>query len=269
MNKTFLAFIFLVCLILPFGTLHAGDYPARPNPPRLVNDFAGVLEPEQTEALERKLVTFNDSTSNQIAIVTIPSTGEIPISDYAFGMAEEWGIGTKKKDNGILLLFAMKDRKVFIATGYGLEGAVPDAVAKRIISNEILPAFKSGNYFQGMDKATTTLMALTHGEYTADEYIRRGPKFPWIPILMVAGIILFVMMYKVKRTREYSVANQIPFWTAWALMNAASQRHTGSWGSFSSGSGGFGGFGGGRSGGSSFGGFGGGSFGGGGAGGSW
>lgn len=153
---------------------------------------------------------------------------------------------------------------MFIATGYGLEGAVPDAITKRIVNNEILPYFKQGMYFKGLDEATDRIIELTKGEYTADEYRKAtsgsaGSAIPGIVIFII--VIAFSFMGRARRARHYSVGHNVPFWIAMGMMSS-NRSHGGSFGNFSSGGGSFGGGGG-------FGGFGGGSFGGGGAGGSW
>lgn len=262
----------LFVLILIFASTFISfsqEFPEKSVPPRLVNDFTNTLQADEKEALEKKLVSFNDSTSTQIAIVMVQTIDGYPIADYSFKLGEKWGIGQKGKNNGILVLVSLGERKIFIAPGYGLEGSVTDAASRRIIERVIKPAFKQKQYYEGLDEATNTLMSLTKGEFTADEYVKKGPKFPIMPFLLIIGIIIFVLFYKVKKTVNYASTNQVPFWTAWMLLNALSSRGSGSWNDFSSGRGGFGGFGGGSSDGGGFGGFGGGSFGGGGAGGDW
>lgn len=238
----------------------ADDFPARPS--TIVTDFTNTLSSQERQALEQKLVTFNDSTSSQVAVVIMSSIGNYDISDYAVQLYNKWGIGQKEKNNGVLLLVAKDDRKIFITTGYGMEGVLPDALCKRIVDNDILPNFKAGDYYGGIDAATTSIMSIVKGEYTADSYMKqRKQKVPWFGVLMAIFIFIIVIISKIGSTRNYASRNGLGFWAAWALLNAASRRSSGSWGGFSGGSGGFGGGG--------FGGFGGGSSGGGGAGGSW
>ena len=246
----------------------AVDFPKRPDPPRLVNDFTNTLSPNEIQQLEQKLVAFNDTTSTQIAVVILKSLDGYPASEYAFQLAQEWGIGQQKTNNGALLLISMGDRSMFIATGYGLEGVMPDALCKRIIENDIKPYFKEQQYYQGINVGTNQMIALVKGEYKASAPKKKGGQFPAFIIILIFFVIIIVM--KVMGVRRYSSLNNIPFWAAWALINAAGARSRGRWNDFNGGSGGFGGFGGGgSSGGGGFGGFGGGSFGGGGAGGSW
>lgn len=245
-------------------TCFSQDFPTAPDPPRLVNDFAGVLSEQDKQTLENKLVIYNDTTSTQIAVILIRSLDGYPIDDYTIKLGEKWGIGQKKKNNGVLMLAAIDDRKIFIATGYGLEGALPDALVKRIIENDIKPYFKSGDYYGGIDKGTDQIVLLAKGEYKGEgrKTTKKSPGIIIFAFLIVAALILF---FKMASARNYAIRNDMTFWAAWALLNAAQSSQRGSWGGFTSGGGGFGGGGGGGG----FGGFGGGSFGGGGAGGSW
>ncbi len=262
--------IFIVFLVFVSVSLSAQKLPEKPNPPRLVNDFAGVLSPEERQALERELVQFNDQTSTQISIVTVKSLDGTSVDDYAFKLGEKWGIGRKGKDNGILILVKPKigreKGRAFIATGYGLEGAVPDAVANRIVNNEMIPRFKQNDYYGGLQAATTTLMKLTKGEFTADGYMKRtepqvSPVAAFIPFIIF--LIFFFLFSRGRRAQRSSLGrSNLPFWIFLGMMGSGNRGSSGHWDSFSGG-GGFGG------GGSSFGGFGGGGFGGGGAGGSW
>jgi uncharacterized protein len=179
-------------------------------------------------------------------------------------LGEQWGIGGKGKDNGILILAAMDDRKVFIATGRGMEGAVPDALAKRIVTDMILPNFKMQAYYQGLDQATDMIFKLASGEYKADEVLSEGDSGGAIFFILLL-VFLFVIIPIIKNRKDNDnhmggKGGGIDFWTTLVLANLLGG------GGRSSGGGSFGDF---SSGGGSFGGFGGGSFGGGGAGGSW
>src|SRR3982750_4187231 len=120
----------VISLLFSICTFGQFEIPARPNPPRLVNDFAKVLTQEQVVALERKLVAYDDSTSNQIVVVTIKSTNGDDIEEVALGFLRKWQPGQKDKNNGIVVLAAIDDHKVWISTGYGMEGVVPDITAK-------------------------------------------------------------------------------------------------------------------------------------------
>jgi uncharacterized protein len=265
LKKTF-KYFGIVILFISVLSVSAQEFPEKPNPQRLVNDYANFLQPNEVNALENKLVQFNNETSTQIAIVIVKSLNGYDKASYSFQLAEKWGIGQKGKNNGILMLIKPKYRnekgEFFIATGYGVEGAVPDAIAKRIVDKEIIPNFKNGNYYQGIDAAVNTMIELTIGEYTAEEYAGSGNVGSIIgPFLFFFLIIIFSIIGRIKRARHYSVGHNVPLWTALWLASSASRSSSSGWSSFSSGSGSFGGGG--------FGGFGGGGFGGGGAGGSW
>jgi len=265
LDKKALASFLITFLLFTSSALFAQDFPPAPNPPRLVNDFTQTLSSSEIAQLESKLVAYNDSTSTQIAIVIMKSVGQYDISDYAFQLGEKWGIGGSK-DNGILILAAMEDRDVFIATGYGMEGAVPDALAKRIVSNLIIPNFKQGEYYQGFDQATDMIIKLASGEYTAEEVAHDGNGGGALIMLLV--FLFFFVILPLLRNRNDNNNHMggkgggVDLWTTIMLANMLKGGNGGKFGDFSSGRGSFGGGGG-------FGGFGGGSFGGGGAGGSW
>jgi uncharacterized protein len=247
-------------------------FPKKEN--KLVYDEANVLSPEEESNLEKRLVAFADSTSNQITVVIVVDLCGMDKSQFAIELGESWGVGQSKEDNGVVFLVKPKtsDSKgeIFIAVGRGLEGAIPDITAKQITDNECIPYFKKNAYFEGISRGTEVLMELARGEYNSDEYAakhtrskKKGGAGIAIIALLIIGLVGFM---KASQAKRYAQTNQISFWAAWALINAASRSHRGYYSNFSSGRGGFGGFGGG---GSSFGGFGGGGFGGGGAGGSW
>lgn len=265
MIKTVIGIILLGFLALPIS---AQNFPSQPDPPRLVFDATLTLAQYELDQLESKLVAYNDSTSTQIAIVIIRSTDGYPIDEYSFELAEKWGIGQSNRNNGILILIAKEDRKIWIATGYGVEGAVPDALAKRIVNQVIRPNFRADKYYEGLNEATDILIALLQGEYTADDLPKeKSGKSSWFPLLMILLFLFLIAFLKYRQVNRYSIINDVPFWTAWHILNAANAQQRGKWDDFRGGRGPFGG--GGSSGGGGFGGFGGGSFGGGGAGGSW
>ena len=271
-NKlTSLIVVLFVTTIIPVSSV-SQEFPVKPVPPRLVNDLAGLLSKGEVDELERKLVAFNDSSSTQIAVVTVSDLHGYDKSDYAQRLAEQWGIGQQGLDNGILILIKPKTSEssrgeVFIAPGYGLEGIIPDLVCAQIVDDEILPAFRNGDYFGGLDKATNTLMSLASGEFPADQYGKSGSggASEIGPFILVVIILLVIFFFRSKggSNQRHIGRKGLPLWMLLAMMNSGQNSHRGSWGGFSGGGGFKGGGGGG------FGGFGGGSFGGGGAGGSW
>ncbi len=247
----------------------AQEIPKRPNPPRLVNDLADppLLTPDQRETLERKLVAYDDSTSNQVAIVILNSIGDYAPDDYAVKLGREWGVGGKEFNNGILILITTGGgegkRYVFIATGYGLEGAIPDITAKQIVDNELIPYLKEKDYFRGLNNAVDAIIKAAAGEYKAPAGYgnrNRKGKSGGKSILTILFVIFIIIMAISRGGRGGG-----------GMMSRRGYRNTGVppiwW--FPTGGGGSsgGGWSGGRGGG--FGGFGGGSFGGGGAGGNW
>lgn len=261
LNSTLIIF----SLLLFFSSIYGQDIPERPRPPRLVNDFSNFLSGNEILQLEKKLISFENETSTQIAIIVVESLQGYDIADFSFRLGEKWGVGQKGFDNGIVILVKPKrpegKGEVFIAVGYGLEGVVPDAVSKRIVEAEIIPEFKKENYYEGLNKAVNTLVSLTEGEFTAEEYNPQseGEGFAFSTIGIVFLLILFSIIGRLRRARYHSLGHNIPFWTAMFLVGSSGRSHGSNFSNFSSGSGSFGGFGG----------FGGGGFGGGGAGGSW
>jgi uncharacterized protein len=259
--KKLILYIFLFFSSVAFAQIE-NAVPAIPNPPRLVVDQTETLAPDQREALERKLLAYDDSTSNQIVVVIIPSTGDYEIGDFAFTIGRKWGVGSKDFNNGVVFLIAKNDRKVYIATGYGLEGAIPDITAKQIIENEVVPNFKGSDYYRGIDYGTDALIKAAQGEYKAPAgYGSRG-KGRGGSILGVIIIVIIIVIILSRSSRGGGGS---------FMSRRGSRGWMGPpiWWLPGGGSIGGGGWGGGGSSGGGFGGFGGGSFGGGGAGGSW
>jgi len=257
-------FLLFICLSLFSFLGYSQKFPAKPN--TLVNDYTNTLSSAEVAALEQKLVAFDDSTSIQISVVVIPSLDGYDISDYGYQLGRAWGIGGKEKNTGILVLTSIGDRKVTIQTGYGMEGALPDAIAKRIIENEIKPSYKNGDYAAGLNAGTDAIISYTKGEYknTNPKKLKKDSGFPVGLLVLIVIIIIALISRGGKggggRKVIGSRGGADILW--WSLLGGL-----GSGGRSSGGFGGGGGFGGSSGGG--FGGFGGGSFGGGGASGSW
>ncbi len=194
-SNTTLVKLFFLCLFL-IGTisLFAKEPPPVPNPPRLVNDYVGVLNASEANALERKLVAYDDTTSSQIAIVIENSLEGDDLFDYSFRIAREWGIGREGKWNGVLIYVAIQDRKMGIHVGKGLQGNIPDAIAKRIISQVLAPAFRENHYYGGLDRATDVIFQLASGEFQNENPRRRGQEseFPWQFFVLLA-VVLFII----------------------------------------------------------------------------
>lgn len=258
------AFICFLCLVISHGYVSAQDgnhIPDVPNPPKLVNDYSLTLHQQELDALEHKLEAYHDSTSSQIAIVVVKTIGDYEISQYAFELALKWGIGQKDKNNGLLILWSTEDRKVFIATGYGFEEKVPDAICKRIVDQIIIPNFKLGSYYEGLNMATDEIISRMSGTFEADPNQGQGDEGIPLSTLLFLIVLFIVIIYLINKYGRgggpgggrRSLGGGFPWWI---ISNSGGS----SWGSGGGWSGGSGG---------GFGGFGGGSFGGGGAGGSY
>lgn len=257
MKRTIIALLLIICTVTGF----AQDFPAKPN--KLVNDYTGTLSADQIQQLEQKLVAFDDSTSIQVAIAILKSVGEYDINDYAQQLGRAWGVGTKGKDNGVMIVVALGDRKISIQTGYGVEGVLPDMYTRRIIDNDIKPYFKAGDYYKGLDAGTNAIIALSKGEYKNDKpkVSKRGSGGSGIVVIIIIIVVVIILLKKgggggggSQVIGGRGVADAL-FWSM--LLGGGRSSGGGGWGGGSSGGGG------------GFGGFGGGSFGGGGSSGSW
>jgi uncharacterized protein len=262
-------FLTLCFLLLTYAIAHGQsiDDIIKTKPARLVNDYADVLSADQEASLERKLVAYDDSTSNQIAIVIVRTLGGRPIEETALELFRSWAIGNKTTNNGILILAAIDDRQIRIEVGYGLEGAIPDITANQIIRNDIAPGFRSENYYEGFDKASESIIKAAAGEYKAPEGYGSKPGNGGRGIggmLFVFIIIVFVLANSNRRGGGgggFMSRRGYRGLVGPTIFGSMLGGGGGGWGS--------GGGGGGWSGGGGFGGFGGGSSGGGGASGSW
>ncbi|MFU8842344.1 MAG: TPM domain-containing protein [Bacteroidales bacterium] len=267
-----LMFLTLIFSLLSHYQVVSQNIPDLPDPPRLVNDYAGLFSNSEISALENKLVSFSDTNSTQIVVVVVNSLHGYDITDFSQRLAQQWGIGQARFNNGVIIVLKPRNAEgkgeVNIDVGYGLEHLIPDITAKQIIEREMIPRFRENDYYGGIDTAVNAIMSLAAGHFTAEGYAQQGDE-PNPLGFLVPIIILIIVITWINRSRgnQYNTGSKssMPFWTAVMLGSMMSHGSKGSYGNFKSGSGGFGG--GGRSGG--FGGFGGGRFGGGGASGSW
>ncbi len=252
MIKKLLLFILVIAAV--FNTSAQKLIP-KPVPQRLVVDNANILSSAEQETLEKKIVALDDSTSNQIAILTIKSLNGEPIEEVANATFRDWGIGNKKTKNGVLILVAIEDRKIRIEVGYGLEGAIPDITANDIINNDIKPNFKQGNYFDGLNAAVDNLSKAAAGEYhvAREKKTSKGKGSTGGSIL---GIIIIAIIIIVLSSRGGGGGRggrgSADFFTPFIIgsMLSGGNRGGGGWGDSGGDSGGgFGGFGGGDSGG--------------------
>lgn len=248
--------ILVLCLTALMVT---AQVPPRPNPPKLVNDFAGILG--DCQWLEDSLEQIAMETSNQICVVTMNDLGGFDKAQMAYSIGENWGVGTKKNRNGVIILIKPKTPEskgeAFIAVGYGLEGAITDATSTRIVNQEMIPHFQENDYLGGVWAGAQVVRDLAVGEYNEEDYINQyDTADAWLGFLVFVGLMALII-YAATRKGNGGGGNS---------------RHTGTWGgpviiTHGHGSGGWSG--GSIGGGGGWGGFGGGSFGGGGGGGSW
>jgi uncharacterized protein len=244
----------------------AAQSPLPPAPTRYFNDQAGVVSADAAARLEQKLKAFDEQTSSQIVVAIFPELPSPSLEDFTVRAAQAWRVGRKKLDNGAVLFVFVKDRQLRIEVGYGLEGALPDATARRIIEERITPAFRAGDYAGGIEAGVDAMMAATRGEYTASPAPARGrrPQGRVDSSFLLVLFILFIVIAMSRRGRRGRTYGRRGYWGG------------GPWwwgGGFGGGGFGGGGFGGGGWSGGGFGGGGfsggGGSFGGGGASGRW
>jgi len=226
-----------------------------PKPEKYFNDYAHVASSATVTELNQRLEQFERDTSSQVVVAVYPKMqSDSSIEDYTVRVAQSWGIGQKGKDNGAVLFVFVQDRKMYIQVGYGLEGALPDALAKRIIESEIKPHFRNGDFDAGLHAGVTAILQATKGEYkgTGRTAASRAPQPLW-PILPFVVLIVLIL---IARFLSYSSGGTVYSRAGRAITyGALGGMWSGGGGGFSSGDGGFSG--------------GGGSFGGGGAGGSW
>ena len=180
--------------------MYAQDIPEPMVPYRLVNDFAGLFSSAEQQALEQKLLAYNDSTSTQLYVVTVSDLGGYAASDFAFRLGEKWEIGQRSKDNGAVILIKPKvgnsRGQAFIATGYGLEARVNDAYAGRIVRDQMIPYFIDDDYFGGTNAAIDALIARLSGEFVAEEKEAEGPSLIAILIVLIVVIVFFVIIFR-------------------------------------------------------------------------
>jgi uncharacterized protein len=258
--------VFLLTFLITFSLFSQGyKIPEKPKFQTSVYDYTGLLTPSQKSNLEGKLVRYSDSTSTQIVVAIISSTEGENINYLAAQWLTKWGLGQAKVDNGILIVLAKEDRKIAISTGYGVEHLLTDFQSKRIIERVIIPEFKKGDYYSGLNKGSDYIFKTLNGEFKGKRKQNSEEFDPGIIIFIIIIIIVFILISRGnknngsggKRFRRGSLADTI--FDTIILSNAG--RGGGSFG---------GGFGGSSSGGSfGGGGFGGGMGGGGGASGGW
>ncbi|WP_333878846.1 TPM domain-containing protein [Flavobacterium sp.] len=238
------------------------EIPKKPSFQTSVYDYAQLLQPEEKSQLEEKLIRYADSTTTQIVVVIIESLKGEDIGILTPKWGHAWGIGgTEKDDNGVIILLAKAERKIWISAGYGLEDRLTAGIGGEITRNIIIPEFKAGSYYKGLDKGTDAIIDVFKGKYKGERKKNKSDGFPILPIIIIF-IVLLIIIAKNKNNGGNSGGRGGGIDLADIIILSSLGR---------GGGGGFGGFGGGSSGGGGGfgGGFGGGGFSGGGSGGSW
>jgi uncharacterized protein len=254
-------FLLLFFLFAGLQAAYSQKIEPKPVPPVAVNDFGNMLEPFQRQALEQKIRNYNDSTSSAIVIITVPDLQGYDIAEVALKYLRDWGIGTKEKNNGVLILVSKADRKARIETGYGMEGVLPDILAKQIIDDRMIPFFKQNDYYRGFDNTVDAIIQAAAGEYKADPAKQKSgsPSIGTIVLLVVIFIIILKLFSggggsggsytSSKGSKDF--LGGLPWFLLGSMLGGGGRGGGGGFGGggFGGGGGGFGGFGGGGGGG--------------------
>lgn len=261
-NRIFQVILLFIAFFTFTNVFAQFDIPKKPDFQTSVYDYANVLSASEKSQLEDKLIRYSDSTSTQIVVITIESLKGEDIGILTPKWAQEWGIGQSKEDNGVLILLAKAERRIWISPGYGLEDRLTAGIGGEITRNIIIPEFKAGSYYRGLDKGADALFDVFKGKYKGERKKSKGQDFPILPFIVIVVIVLILL----SRNKKGGGGNSGNSGGGPSLLDVIILSNLGR-----SGGGGFGGFGGGSSGGGGGfgGGFGGGGFSGGGSGGSW
>ena len=205
MKNPKIAFLVVLLALAISSAFSAAALEVPPRPEGRITDRTGTLNPREIAALEQKLEAFERETTNQIAVLLIPALEGDSLEDFSIRLAEKWKIGQKGRNNGAILLIVKNERKLRLEVGYGLEGALPDALAGSIIRNEISPKFKEGQFYVGIDAGIKAIMAATKGEYRPAKKNPQGSQgLPlWVPLVLILVVGSFMVMSAVGRKRHY------------------------------------------------------------------
>jgi len=242
------------------------EIPKKPDFQTSVYDYGNVLSASEKTQLEEKLIRYSDSTSTQIVVITIESLKGEDVSQLATKWAQTWGLGQAKEDNGVIILLAKAEKKIAINPGYGLEDRLTAGIGGTIIRNIIIPEFKAGSYYRGLDKGADALFDVFTGKYKGERKQTKEKDFPILPFIIIA-VIVIILISRNKRGGGGNSGNNSgggPSLLDVIILSSLGRSGGGGFGGFGGGSSG-GGFGGGGFGG----GFGGGGFSGGGSSGGW
>lgn len=234
------------------------DIPKKPDFQTSVYDYANVLSATEKKQLEEKLIRYSDSTTTQIVVITIESLKGEDIGILTPKWGQTWGIGgTEQNDNGVIILLAKAERKIWISAGYGLEDRLTAGIGGEITRNIIIPEFKAGSYYNGLDKGADAIIDVFKGKYKGERKHNKKDKFPALPFIIIVIIILIIISKAKKNGGNSGNSSGGPSLLDVIILSSLGRSGGGFGGGFGGGGGGFGG------------GFGGGGFSGGGSGGSW
>lgn len=254
--------VLLIAMLLVQVAFSQFTIPEKPKLQTSVYDYAKLLSSNQKSSLENKLIKYSDSTSTQIVVVTTETINGEDIGILTPKWAHEWGVGQEKEDNGVFILLANKERKIWISPGYGVEHKLTAGITGTIVRNIIIPEFKRGDFYAGLDKGSDAIFEVLIGTYKKNESSKSEDSgIPTIVIIVIIFIILLIVFSKKDKggggNRRFSKKSTAAEILEAIILSRAGRGGFGGGGFGSSSSGGFGG------------GFGGGGFSGGGAGGSW
>lgn len=202
-NRPIFLVLFITALTWVADGAQAQTYPDKPV--GFVNDFAKMLGTSETQTLEAKLSAYRDSTSNVIVIASLESLGDVSIEEVATKMFTDWRMWEGDRRNGVLILIVPSERKIRIEVGYGLEGAIPDILAGRVITEIIQPAFREGRFYDGLDRASSALMMMAAGEYDAVEKVNSSDDINgMIVIIFIFAIFIYMIIDQRKRRSDDS-----------------------------------------------------------------
>ncbi|MFV8368218.1 TPM domain-containing protein [Flavobacterium sp. LB2R40] len=263
-KNTLISLRLFVCFLISQITFAQFTIPEKPTLQTAVYDYANVLNATEKAQLEQKLIQYSDSTTTQIVIVTIETLKGEDIGILTPKWAQTWGIGgTAKEDNGVLILLAKAEKKIWISPGYGLEDRLTAGIGGEISRNIIIPEFKAGNYYNGLDKGTDALIDVFKGKYKGvRKQTKQDKGFPILPIVIIVIIILVLISRNKGGGNSGNSGGGGPSLLDVIILSSLAGGRGGGFGGGSSSGGGFGG-------GAFGGGFGGGGFSGGGSGGDW
>jgi uncharacterized protein len=194
-SKGLFQFIFLLIAFFTTNCIFAQfEIPKIPEKQTSVYDYANILSAQEKAQLEEKLIRYSDSTTTQIVVITIESLKGEDVSQLATKWGQTWGIGgTKQDDNGVIILLAKNEKKIAINPGYGVEDRLTAGIGGTIIRNIIIPEFKAGSFYNGLDKGTDAIIDVFKGKFKGERKQTKGKDFPIFPIIVIVVIVLILL----------------------------------------------------------------------------